>query len=290
AVGNDDLRLEKTSAWEVGYSGLIANRAFVTVDYYNSENKDFISDLVPQVGTSLGNCDPSDPIQDPVLCPINNDYGPWVSTDEAETTILTPPPLAPITVAQALRNAVDISVGGTAACLLDPPDPRFPCLGFRLAEDLDGSTVVVGRTYTNVGKVDTQGVDLGLQLFLSNAWGVQASYSWFDFDILDDNRDASDVLLPNSPEHKASVSVSFRKNKWATSVSARWVHGFRWSAGVFQGEVDDYGTEDISVTYNANDLITVSFNAANLRDNVHRQTFGGDLLQRRALMNVKFDW
>ncbi len=273
AVGNDDLQLEKTSAWEIGYSGLLANRAFVTVDYYNSENKNFISDLVPQVGTSLGNCDPADPIQDRTTCPINNDYGPWVSTDEAENTFFFPG----LSVAQALRNAVNNTIGGGS-------------LGFRLATDLDGSTVVVGRTYTNVGKVDTQGVDFGLQLFLNDSWSVQASYSWFDFDILDDNADASDVLLPNSPEHKASVSVSFRKNRWAANLSARWVHGFRWSAGVFQGPVADYGTEDLSVSYRASDLVSLAFNAANLRDNVHRQTFGGDLLQRRALMNVKLMW
>ena len=278
AVGNDDLRLEKTKAWEVGYSGIIANRVFVTVDYYNSDNRDFITDLVPQVGTILGNLDGcfdalGNPVTDPLLCPINNDYLPWVGPDEAENTFL----IGDLTVAQALRNAVDNSVGGNT-------------LGFRLAQDLDGSTVVVGRTYTNVGKVDTQGVDFGLQYFITEALSVQSSYSFFDFEIIDADEAVEDILLPNSPRHKASLSVSFNRKKWGTSLSGRWVHGFRWSAGVFQGDVDDYSTVDFSARYVFNPNVTLGLNVANARNTVHRQTFGGDLLARRALLNMTMTW
>ena len=194
---------------------------------------------------------------------------PWVSTPEAESTFL----FGSLTVAQALRNAVDNSVGGST-------------LGFRLAQDLDGSTVVVGRTYTNVGRVDTQGVDLGLQYFANDAWRLQASYSWFDFDIFDPS--LADVLLPNSPKHKASLSVSFNKGRWSTGISGRWVDSFRWSAGVFQGFVPDYSTVDLGATFEINDLMAVGLNVANLRDSVHHQTFGGDLLSRRALANLTF--
>ena len=277
AVGNDDLELEKTAQWEVGYSGLIANRAFITVDYYNSENKNFITDLVPQVGTSLGSCLPSDPVQDPTICPINRDYLEWVSTVEAETTIQAPHINPMLTVAQALRNAVENSVGGST-------------LGFRLAQDLDGSPVIVGRTYTNVGSVDTQGVDLAVQYFFNNQWNLQASYSWFDFEILDRNQDVEDILLPNTPEHKASLSLSFRRKRWVASASGRWVDAFRWAAGVFQGDVPAYATEDIALGYSFNDSVALSVNVANVRDNVHRQTFGGDLLSRRALGTLSYSW
>ena len=280
AVGNDDLDLEKTQAWEVGYSGLIANKVFITVDYYNSKNRDFITDLVPQVGTILGNCLPDDPEQDPTQCPINNDFLPWVSTEEAETTFLVapiPPGFPGLTVAQALRNAVDNSVGGTT-------------LGFRLGQNLDGSPVVVARTYTNVGEVDTQGVDLGIQYFVNDAWNLQASYSWFDFEIIDADPEVEDILLPNSPRNKASLAVSFVKNRWSAGLAGRWVEGFRWSAGVFQGDVDDYNTIDLRASYDLTETMRLGLNVANLRDTVHHQTFGGDLLSRRALLNLTFSW
>lgn len=265
AVGNDDLDLEETAAWEVGYSGIVKNRAFFTVDYYNSRNENFITDLIPQVGTSLGS-------------PVNPDYGPWVSTVEAETTIFNPMFDPTLTVAQALRNAVEGSVGGNS-------------LGFRLATDLDGSTtVVVARTYANVGKVDTQGIDFGLQWFLGESWKIQTSYSWFDFEILDRNEDVQDILLPNTPEHKGSVGFSYSNGPFASSISARYVDDFRWSAGIFQGDVPAYWTSDFSLSYKINDRLRAGVNIANAFDNVHRQTFGGDLLGRRILTNLDIKW
>lgn len=290
AVGNDDLELEETEAWEIGYSGLLWSKVFVTVDYYNSDNKNFITDLVPQVGTILGNtegCVDSafNPVDDPRECPINNDYKPWVSTEEAETTIL----VGNITVAQALRNAVDNSVGGNT-------------LGFKLAQDLDGETVVVGRTYTNVGRVDTQGVDFGLQYFITPSMNVQVNYSWFDFKIVSagpgleglidtgDLQEIQDILLPNTPAHKASVAYAWNNKRWNFGVAGRWVKGFRWSAGVFQGDVPDYWTSDVWGAYRFNHLLELGVNVANVTDNEHRQTFGGDLLTRRALLYVNFRW
>jgi outer membrane receptor protein involved in Fe transport len=277
AVGNNDLDLEHTEAWEVGYSGLLANKVFITVDYYNALNTGFITDLVPQVGTVLGNTDgcvdsAGNPTDDPTECPINNDYLAWVGPDEAENTNLFPTNLS---VAQALRNAVDNSVGGNT-------------LGFRLAQDLNGDPVVVGRTYTNVGEVETQGVDFGIQYFLARGISLQASYSWFDFEIIDSDERVRDILLPNTPEHKASLSFSFARGDWAVSVGGRWVQEFRWSAGVFQGDVPEYTTADLTASYRINKLMGVGLNVANFTDNIHYQAFGGDLLSRRALVNMAF--
>ena len=180
-------------------------------------------------------------------------------------------------VAQALRNAVDNSVGGNT-------------LGFRLAQDLDGGTVVVGRTYTNVGSVDTQGVDFGLQYFVTENLSLQSSYSWFDFTILDSDERVAEILLPNTPEHKASLGISYANRRWSASMSGRWVEGFRWSAGVFQGDVPSYNTFDLSGEYRFKKVVRVGINVANVFDNTHRQTFGGDLLYRRALANLTFEW
>ena len=285
AVGNNDLQLEKTEAWELGYSGLLASKVFMTIDYYRSKNSDFITDLVPQVGTILGNLDGCVPEADlpgqvePDVrkkCPINNDYGAWVGPDEAENTIL----FGNVTVAQALRNAVQRSVGGGT-------------LGFRLAEDLDGAPVIVGRTYANIGQVDTQGIDWGLQYFIRPYLILQASYSWFDFTIVDPSEDLDEVeaiLLPNSPTHKGSLSLSVNRKRWSLGVAGRWVQGFRWSAGVFQGDVPSYTTADLNASFRFNDTFALGLNVADAANNIHRQTFGGDLLYRRALVYLTFAW
>lgn len=278
AVGNDDLELEKTKAWEVGYSGLYSDKVFLTVDYYRSKNKDFITDLVPQVGTILGDLEgcvdsAGNPQTDVTKCPINSDYLPWVGPDDAENTIL----FGTLTVAQALRNAVDNSVGGNS-------------LGFRLARDLDGDTVVIARTYSNIGEVETQGVDFGLQYFIAKWLKLQLSFSWFDFEILDSDPRINEILLPNTPEYKGSAMLTFNRKDWSASAGARWVEGFRWSAGVFQGDVDDYTTVDLSGSYQIVDGVSVGINIANALDEKLRQTFGGDFLERRALVNVTARW
>ena len=291
AVGRDDLALERTKAWELGYSGLWANRVFVTVDYYKSRNEDFITDLIPQVGTILGEtdgCIPEtflpgmDPNADPrTRCPVNNDYAPWVSTEQAETTFI-PIPGQMLSVAQALRNAVQRSVGGDVLTAEGEP------LGFRMATDINGDTVIIGRTYTNVGLVDTQGIDFGLQYFITRKLNLQTSYSWFDFEIIDSDEEIQELLLPNTPTNKASLGVSWLGKRWAWSVAGRWVEEFRWSAGVFQGDVPAYRTGDLSASYGFNDHVRLGLNVTNFTDSVHRQTFGGDLLTRRALLNLSF--
>ena len=172
-------------------------------------------------------------------------------------------------------------------------------LGFRLGQDLNGAPVVVGRTYTNVGQVDTQGIDVGIQYFITPSLNLQASYSWFDFTIVDPNLSSGDpedpeqiedILLPNTPTHKGSLAISLNRKRWSLSLAGRWVQHFRWSAGVFQGDVPDYSTYDLSGSFRINKSLGVGVNVANLRDTVNRQTFGGDVLRRRALANLTFAW
>jgi iron complex outermembrane receptor protein len=63
ALGNKDLELEEVETWELGYNAILGGRTFLTVDYYQSENSNFITDLLPQLGTALGR--------------INPNFGPW---------------------------------------------------------------------------------------------------------------------------------------------------------------------------------------------------------------------
>ena len=68
------------------------------------------------------------------------------------------------------------------------------------------------------------------------------------------------------------------------------MEGFRWAVGPFQGDVEDYTTVDIGANYNFNERVSIGINIANAFDEEHWQSFGGDLLGRRALANVRFGW
>jgi len=68
------------------------------------------------------------------------------------------------------------------------------------------------------------------------------------------------------------------------------VHEFFWSTGVYAGPVPAYTTADIWGSYAINDLIRVGANVANVTDSIHHETFGGDLISRRAIGYVNFTW
>ena len=148
-------------------------------------------------------------------------------------------------------------------------------------------------SYTNAGTVDTEGIDFGVNVYVTNAWNVAFNYSWFDFEVQDFGRllgPAQAQLLPNSPETSASASVGFNGERFDASVSGRWVDDFRWAAGVFVGDVPSYTTMDLTAGFDVTDSVRLGLSVTNLTDEEHWQSFGGDVLGRRALGSVAFSW
>lgn len=250
AVGNENLEVEEVQMWEVGYSAIINNRAFVTIDYYNSQNDNFITDLIPQLGTSLGR--------------VNSNFGPY-----------TPP--------------ADLDPGLQALLLATLQGALGPSF-FILSNNFDGTPIFAAASYTNFGKVDTQGIDVGINYYINDAWNLSGSYSWFDFEIQDSDPSLENILQPNTPENKFSVGIGWVSGGWAAGLSGRWVDDFRWAVGPFQGTVESYFTADLNVNYEISDNWSAGINWSNVFDEVHYESFGGDLLGSRLLANVAFGW
>ena len=49
ARGNDNLEVEKVKSHEIGYQGIFGDKVYLTLDYYQSELSDFVTDLLPGV-------------------------------------------------------------------------------------------------------------------------------------------------------------------------------------------------------------------------------------------------
>ena len=242
ALGNLDLEVEKIKSWEIGYSGILKNKVFLTVDYYNAVSDNFITDLLPQLGTTLGR--------------INPNFGPWEG-----------PAGLPDAVEAAIRAQVPL-----------------------LSNNLDGSNILAAASYTNFGKVDTQGIDIAFNYYFQDDWTASFSYSWFDFEIRDSQPGLDRILLPNSPENKFTVGLGYRQPRWDAGFTLRWVDEFRWGVGPFQGDVESYTTVDVVGNYLITDHWKVGVYVANLFDSEHWEAFGGDLLGRRALGSVSYGW
>lgn len=165
---------------------------------------------------------------------------------------------------------------------------NLPASVFAGLTNLPNGAPAVIFSYANAGEVDTQGVELAANYYLTNSWVLDFNYSWFDFDVKE--QALGDVLLPNAPEHKANAGIGYRGARIDASLKYRWVDDFFWAAGVFQGDVPSYDVVNFAINYRLFDSVTLGANISNLLDNEHYETFGGDILERRALAFVGFSW
>jgi iron complex outermembrane receptor protein len=157
-----------------------------------------------------------------------------------------------------------------------------------MSNDADGDPIFAAFSYTNSGQVDAQGVELGLTYYFQDRWSLFANYSWLDFDVQE--KLAGEQLLPNAPENRASVGVTYTGAAFDLSLRARWVDEFVWGAGLFDGTVDSYELVDLSARYLFGRGWELGVNVSNLLDEEHIETFGGDVLGRRALAHVAYRW
>jgi outer membrane receptor protein involved in Fe transport len=126
ALGNENLELEEIKTFEIGYLGAFGSNAFMTIDYYNSESENFISDLLPNLGATGR---------------LNSQFGAY-----------TPP-------AALSAQARAIVLQQLAALAASNPALRG-VLPF-LSNNKDGAPIIALATYTNFGQVDSQGVEFG---------------------------------------------------------------------------------------------------------------------------------
>ncbi|MDX1630823.1 MAG: TonB-dependent receptor [Thermoanaerobaculia bacterium] len=157
-----------------------------------------------------------------------------------------------------------------------------------LSNNQVGDPIFALASYTNTGKADTQGVDFGLNYYINRNLTLNASYSWFDFEVTDVTVD--DVVEANAPENQFSLGLSYVGSSFDVSLDYRWVEEFQWAAGVFNGTVPEYDVVGLTANYRFGDNWSVGVNVSNLLDEEHYQAFGGDILERRALGHVAFHW
>jgi len=252
ALGNNDLEVEEVTSYELGYTGIFSRRTYLTLDYYRNDIENFITDLITRLNPELGN--------------INPRFQPY-----------QPPAVLPPQVQQIILQQL--------AALQGAPF-FFP---FALMSNApDGSPILAAASYTNFGEVETQGIEAGLSHYVAEDWLFEATYTWFDFDV--QRQIQADPVAPNAPENKGSVGISYLGDVFDVSLKGRFVEGFEWRAGVFQGDIPSYQVANLTANWHVTPSWTVGLDVSNLFDDEHYEAFGGDILERRALGHVRYSW
>ena len=179
-----------------------------------------------------------------------------------------------------------------------PANVRLGLQGFlaaALGPNLAGLTTVNGApalvlSYTNAGEVDTQGGEVAFNYYINNNWLFDFNYSHFDFEVVEGTQAVGDRLLPNAPENKFNLGLSWRGTKLDTKVSYRWVEEYDWAAGIFVGTVPQFDVLNLAANYRLTNTLGFGVDISNALDNEHWESFGGDLMGRRALGFVSVNW
>ncbi len=250
AVGNEDLEVEEIESLELGYSGVLADRIFLTVDLYDNRLKSFITDLISFHNPTLGG-------------PIHDGFPPY-----------RPPAGLPGPLAALLLGALEAAL---------PPE-----LLAILSNAPDGSAIFTALSFTNFARVGARGLELGVDADLGRGWTLDAGYAYFDFDI--DRQLPDDPVLPNNPRHKLHLAISHVGERLDAALGYRYSQGFDWSSGLYQGHVPSYSSVDLTANLRLGEAWRAGIEVSNLLADKHIEVFGGDILRRRGLAHVSWSW
>ncbi len=250
AVGNEDLQVEEIRSVELGYSGVLSEKAYLTVDLYDNRIDNFITDLISFNNATLGGA-------------IHNNYPAY-----------RPPPALSEPFASLLLQAL-------AGAL--PPD-----LFGILSNAPNGDPIFTALSHTNFAQVRARGLEVGLDIAFNPKWALDAGYAYFDFDI--ERQLPDDPVLPNNPQNKLNLGITYTGERLTASLGYRYSEGFVWSSGLYQGAVPSYDVADLTAGYRLNDRWRLGIDVSNILDNEHFEIFGGDIVERRALGHVSVAW
>lgn len=143
----------------------------------------------------------------------------------------------------------------------------------------------------------TQGVNIGMNYFLTDELTVNGNYSFNEIDL----RGSKDPIIPayNTPRNKFNIGLTGRgykfssnsKNLFGFAVAYKWVQGFRFEGSPqFTGNISSYGLTDAQVSYSIPKIYsTLKLGASNVFNNKVFQVYGGPSVGRLAYFSIVFE-
>ena len=170
------------------------------------------------------------------------------------------------------------------AAVLSALAARGPTVQNGLTRLADGTTAIV-LSFGNAGTVEEWGVELGTNVSLTRRLIFRGSYTWYNFAIRQNL--PGNVLAPNTPQNKGTVSVSYAgRHGIDLGFDARIVSRYHWTAGIWDGDVPASQTVNTNAGCRINPHLRLFANATNVFDQKRFQIYGGSVIGRSMLAGV----
>ena len=253
-----EMEPEIVSTWEFGYKGRLSPKAFATLDIYTSHYSSFVSGATFITPIILNKSILSTDYNDNSIVNEFDDDGYLEITDQEDYDSSL------VIWRTGLR--------GVAA----------------LGDTIDGipTPVVVG--YVNYGKVDLWGIDGSLTIFLNRTWKLDFTYSYLGMtEFFNPITKAKDPI--NAPRNKAGMKLQHNSRRWpfTASLNARYVDGFKWSSGIYYGDISPYTIFDLHLGYEFNKYLSANFTINNALNHKHTEIIGGPSLGRMIVLRIQ---
>ena len=256
-LGNPNIKPEVSMSYEFGYKGVLTKELFVTADIYYNRRSNFISN-------PLGGMAPE------VYSPVSYGNAKADSIMRAE-------------LAKGYKSQ-------------DPSFNRAPIDPSRFAIDPVTGKPTMIITTQNIGLVNEYGVELGANYYATDEVLLTANYAWLGTEV-EENKVSANKILPNTSPHRITLGASYtEQDKYDVGLQFRYVEGFQWIAGLFEGSVPSYAVLNLNAGYNLGDVlisghnIRLGVNVFNLLDRRHYQIFGGTILQRYGTATLTYEF
>ena len=255
-----ELVPETVTSWEFGYKGRLNKFMFGTLDIYTSHYSSFVSPVT-------------------FITPIVIDKNVLETDYNGDTRINT--------IEDIANNSI-----------VDQEDYeesfnhwRGAIQGVTAMDTIPGYNPPIVVGYLNYGEVDMWGFDASLTTIFNLNWSADAAYSYLGMtEFLNPVTNSVDPI--NAPRHKASLKIQYQSRKLpiSASLNTRYVDGFKWSSGIYFGDIKPYTIFDTHLGYEINNFTKINFTISNLLNNKHTEIVGGPSLGRVFLvrLNTKF--
>lgn len=145
-------------------------------------------------------------------------------------------------------------------------------------------------TYRNIGKLENQGIELGIDYRPSATWKFSANGSYQeDPDVTGIPEDQTN----QPPNLRFNLGVIYSGSRFFVNANVNYSDEAFWTDVLdsrFWGTTDSYTQVNLGVGYRFNDRLTLSLIGSNIFDERVQQHVFGDIIERKISAQVQFDF